>query len=78
MFNLSALASNVLSSMDNVVKETLEDTPKISATRIRKQNAEINADSINKKSGSGHGENDSLEVFNCVLWLTTLTFFVVS
>lgn len=34
MFNLGALASSVLESLDNVAKETLEE-PKISATALR-------------------------------------------
>lgn len=34
MFNLGALASSVLDSIDSVAKETLEE-PKVSATAIR-------------------------------------------
>lgn len=36
MFNLTALASSVLDSLDSVAKDTLEDQPKVSATKLRK------------------------------------------
>ncbi len=36
MFNLTALASSVLDSLDNVAKDTLEEQPKVSATKLRK------------------------------------------
>jgi hypothetical protein len=36
MFNISALASSVLDSLDSVAKDTLEEHPKVSATALRK------------------------------------------
>ena len=36
MFNFGALASNVLNSLDNAAKDTLEE-PRISATALRSQ-----------------------------------------
>jgi hypothetical protein len=52
MFNLGALAKNVLNSLDDAAKETLEE-PKVSATTMRARR---------KAEAQEIGEDDDLEV----------------
>lgn len=52
MFNLGALASSVLDSIDSVAKETLEEPKQQSATSIR---------SSRRKDGQGPANNTDVE-----------------
>ncbi len=56
MFNLGALASNVLNSIDSAAKETLEE-PKQSATAIRRQKLKY----ANSESHSSLATEDSVD-----------------
>jgi hypothetical protein len=59
MFNLGALAANVLNSLDNAAKDTLEE-PKISATALRsqRQNAYNNESDSRRSDDEDNDEED--------------------
>jgi hypothetical protein len=49
MFNISALAANVLNSLDNAAKDTLEE-PRVSATALRNQRLNATRDEKHEQS----------------------------
>ena len=62
MFNFGALAANVLNSLDNVAKDTLEE-PRISATAIRskRQNtAEIDTDDFHHSDDEDEQDHEEV------------------
>ena len=58
MFNLGALAANVLNSLDSAAKETLEE-PRISATALRSQRH--SSSSGNNKAYRSDEDDDDIE-----------------
>jgi hypothetical protein len=62
MFNLGALAANVLNSLDNAAKDTLEE-PKISATALRSQRQSVyNNDSDSRRSDDDDNDDEEQPV----------------
>lgn len=59
MFNLGALAANVLNSLDNAAKDTLEE-PRVSATALRNQRLNANNPDL-ETNPSDDEENDHPE-----------------
>jgi hypothetical protein len=67
MFNLGALAANVLNSLDNAAKDTLEE-PKISATALRSQRqSAYNNESDSRRSDDEDNDEEEQHVQVVVL-----------